>query len=262
MPKIPKPPFVMVIAGLDPSGGAGIVADVLTLKEFDCHPSVIAATITSQTISRYFCEFAVSQDFIMQQIATILSSTEHKAVKIGLLAAPPMALAVSEALGEFKLPVVIDPIFKSTSGKQLASDELVEAMKTRLFPLATTVTPNRSEISRLTGIDANDKIGAIEAGLNLCKETGCKSAVITGVLTKTKAMDILVRKSREPVIFTRKRLVLKKVRGTGCRFSSAIAARLAWGDDIETATRKAGDWLHQKLEKSLTPSAKGFSLIR
>ena len=261
MQKISKPPFILAVAGLDPSGGAGIAADILAASACGCIASAVAAALTVQSPSKYITHEPVDKDLLELQISALLADRKYGAVKTGLFVDAETVKTVADCLRTVNSPLVTDPVLKSTSGKKLYSDKLIESFKENLFPLATVITPNRRELELLTGQKTDSLKTVAKAASKLIAETGCKSVVVTGIINGGAVVDALVYKKNRTEVFRRERLKTGKVRGTGCRFSTVVACRLAMGDDVSDAVKKAGDILHNLLQNSLAEASENIKFI-
>ena len=240
-------PVVLSIAGSDCSGGAGIQAD---LKTFAAHRVYGAAVITALTAQNTLGVSGVHVPppaFVRQQIDAVCDDLDVAAVKTGMLVDAPIIEAVvaglQRALSRRRFPIVVDPVLISKSGHQLLADDAIETLRTRLLPLATIVTPNLPEASRLVGFDVVDDDSAVRAGRFLIA-AGAKAALIKGGHgTSTTVTDLLVT-ADAVVPITTMRIDTPHTHGTGCPLSAAIACGLAKGRSLEDAVRDAvaGRW--------------------
>ena len=240
-------PVVLSIAGSDCSGGAGIQAD---LKTFAAHRVYGAAVITALTAQNTLGVSGVHVPppaFVQQQIDAVCDDLDVAAVKTGMLVDAPIIEAVvaglQRALSRRRFPIVVDPVLISKSGHQLLADDAIETLRTRLLPLATIVTPNLPEASRLVGFDVIDDDSAVRAGRFLIA-AGAKAALIKGGHgTSTTVTDLLVT-ADAVVPITTMRIDTPHTHGTGCTLSAAIACGLAKGRSLEDAVRDAVAYVH------------------
>ena len=240
-------PVVLSIAGSDCSGGAGIQAD---LKTFAAHRVYGAAVITALTAQNTLGVSGVHVPppaFVRQQIDAVCDDLDVAAVKTGMLVDAPIIEAVvaglQRALSRRRFPIVVDPVLISKSGHQLLADDAIETLRTRLLPLATIVTPNLPEASRLVGFDVVDDDSAVRAGRFLIA-AGAKAALIKGGHgTSTTVTDLLVT-ADAVVPITTMRIDTPHTHGTGCTLSAAIACGLAKGRSLEDAVRDAVAYVH------------------
>ena len=243
-------PVVLSIAGSDCSGGAGIQAD---LKTFAAHRVYGAAVITALTAQNTLGVSGVHVPppaFVRQQIDAVCDDLDVAAVKTGMLVDAPIIEAVvaglQRALSRRRFPIVVDPVLISKSGHQLLADDAIETLRTRLLPLATIVTPNLPEASRLVGFDVIDDDSAVRAGRFLIA-AGAKAALIKGGHgTSTTVTDLLVT-ADAVVPITTMRIDTPHTHGTGCTLSAAIACGLAKGRSLEDAVRDAVAYVHKAI---------------
>jgi hydroxymethylpyrimidine/phosphomethylpyrimidine kinase len=228
-----KRPHVLVVAGSDSSGGAGIVRDIETLAAFDVKASVAVTAVTVQTHQGVQHVDAVPAERVAQQMLAALSANHVDAIKIGMLATAATIVAVTSVLTDHPdIPVVFDPVFASTSGGVLLPPDAIASLH-RLFRQCALLTPNLPELSHLTAAGRQSAEDAI---------TQARHLVTTGV----KAVDILVQAGHAIQCFRAPRLAVS-MRGTGCMLASAISARLACGNNLVTAVSDAKTFVHDRL---------------
>lgn len=245
-------PRVLIIAGSDSSGGAGIVRDVETVTTFGLKAAVAVTAVTAQSDRRVSAVQAMEPGLVAAQMEAALESGLVGAVKIGMLADAGIVAAVSDILEQHPtLPVVLDPVLASTSGRTLLERDGMRLMIERLLPRADLVTPNLPELELLTGWKG------VEPSLQALLQFGIRAALIKGghandaadgttigsepLLPKSNAeicTDLLIRPGLAPVAFDAPRLP-GTLRGTGCMLASAIACGLASGRDLEASIRVA-----------------------
>ncbi len=237
----------LTIAGSDSSGGAGIQAD---LKTFQAHGVFGASAITAVTVQNTMRVSAVQEldpAIVRDQILCLFDDMEIHAVKIGMVSSTGLIAAVAEALGRVRRPpVVLDPVMISKSGYALLADEARRALVDRLFPLADVVTPNIHEAEALVGerIETVDRMR--EAAVKMLSLGAAKVVVKGGHLGGAEATDVLYdgRAFRE---LTRPRIDSRHTHGTGCTFSSAVAANLALGKDFFEAVDLAKQYITEAI---------------
>lgn len=235
---------VLSIAGSDPSGGAGIQAD---LKAFSARGAFGMAALTALTAQNTQGVSAVEllpPEFVAAQIRAIFADVRVDAIKIGMIATASIASAVAEALAPHRgIPVVLDPVMIAKGGAALLDPQAVETLKEKLLPLATLVTPNLPEAAALTGLpEAADRHGMTEQAHALLALGPAAVLVKGGHLGGETSPDILVEAGRE-TWFEAERTDTKNTHGTGCSLSSAIAAELAKGLPPAEAVARAKAWL-------------------
>ncbi|HHZ88909.1 MAG TPA: bifunctional hydroxymethylpyrimidine kinase/phosphomethylpyrimidine kinase [Chromatiaceae bacterium] len=244
-------PIVLVIAGLDPSGGAGLQADIQTLSDLGCHALPVASAITVQDTSDVKAVEPVASSLLLQQAQTVLDDCAVVAIKIGLLASADNVLAVAELLRRYPdVPVVVDPVLASGSGTSLGNAQLVGALREQLLPLTTVLTPNTLE-ARTLAMQSGDEVSDNSPGAwaKILLQTGCDHVLITG--THAPHDDVVNRcyhgdKTQHQ---TWPRLE-GDYHGSGCTLASAIAAYIAKGQDIAGSINQAQAYTWNSLERA------------
>lgn len=249
---------VLVIAGSDPSGGAGVQADLSTLKDFEV-PALFAITaLTAQNDERVLQIHPTPVDVLTQQLSAACEGKEIGAVKIGMIALASNVRALVWFLGFKKFEhVVIDPILHSSSGMPLLEKKAYTFFRSHLLPLATVITPNLPEASAFVGSriyneetqrqaakQIYEEIHSLREGRFLNKPL---AIIVKGGHLEKEAIDILYE-GKEFEIFRSKKIPGKNPRGTGCRFSSAIAAGLTKGLSLKEAVQEAKDYLTRYIQ--------------
>lgn len=231
---------VMSIAGSDSSGGAGIQADLKTFEAFGVFGTSAITVLTAQNTQGVQGIVPVEPDFVRQQINAILEDFDVAAIKIGMLFSIEIIEVVIDALKECTMPIVFDPVFISKAGSPLLQDEAVEKMKA-LFPLATVITPNQFEAKSLfnytEGMNAKD-VDALGVPVLVKNHHD---------VTTNESVDILFQNGTEEK-FTTTYVETRNLHGTGCSFSSAIAANLALGKPLNEAIRIAKSFITEGLK--------------
>jgi hydroxymethylpyrimidine/phosphomethylpyrimidine kinase len=227
----------LTIAGSDPSGGAGIQADLKTFHQFGVYGEAAITLLTVQNtagVSRVEC---VPARLVIDQVRAVLEDIPPGAAKTGALGNAEIVEAVAEMAAGFEFPLVVDPVMVSKHGAPLISPDACEAIAERLLPRAFLVTPNLEEAAALTGIEVRD-VGAMrEAAARLCK-AGARAALVKGGHLEGSATDVLFARG-EWHEFTAPRLKTRSTHGTGCTYSAAITAELARGSELEAAIARA-----------------------
>ena len=230
---------VLVIAGSDSSGGAGLARDLRTLAICGV-PALCAITaVTAQSDSTVLGVHHVPPSIIKAQIAAALASGRVGAIKIGMLGTRATVLAVAESLGETALPLVLDPVLRATSGGELLDDSGREALRDRLLPRTTLLTPNIPEAAALLGVRESDTEADLLAQGKALLCLGPAAVLIKGGHRQDReATDVLFTAGAPPLRFSAPREPQEQ-RGTGCALSTAIAAGLAQGLDLAGACARA-----------------------
>ena len=244
-----QPPVVLVIAGNDPSGGAGLAADIQAITAAGAHPAPVTAALTIQDTGDVRRVQAVDAEWVVAQAQAVLADMPVAAVKLGLLADAAVGHAVAQLLaGHRSLPVVVDPVLAASGGGRLAADELLEVYLRELFPLAALVTPNAAE-SRRFAPAAVDAAGRAEALL----ATGARHVLVKGGDEDTPEVR---NHLFGPAGFHRESVwprLPHSYHGSGCTLASAIAARLALGQDLPHAVQDAERYTHEALRRGWQP---------
>lgn len=231
---------VLVVAGSDSSGGAGIARDVATLKHFRVGASLAITAITAQTHAAVIAIEPTPAPLVKAQMRAALEANSIGAIKIGMLATAETVSAISDVLAENAgIPVVLDPVLASSSGRQLLSDCGVEALRQQLLAKVTLLTPNLPELGILTNCHASRSDAEImDQGAQLL-DMGCSAILVKGGHGEgAQSTDTLFRQGKRPERFasTRRSATL---RGTGCMLSTAITANFAIGHDLPASISAA-----------------------
>ncbi|MDQ6703519.1 MAG: bifunctional hydroxymethylpyrimidine kinase/phosphomethylpyrimidine kinase [Pseudomonadota bacterium] len=235
---------LLSIAGFDPSGGAGIAADLKTFGALGCHGMAVIAALTAQNTQGVRAVHVPLASFAAAQIDAVFEDIDVAAVKIGMLASAAVVAAVADRLA-FHKPrfIVLDPVLVATSGDALSAADAGEAIVQHLFPLATLVTPNFSEAACLS----NHAIPADREGMRrsavLLYARGAKAVLVKGGHLSGATADDLLFDGASYRLFSAPRVVTRNTRGTGCTLSSAIAAYLAQGNELGEAISAAKTYL-------------------
>lgn len=232
----------LTIAGSDCSGGAGIQADIKTMTMNGVYAMSAITALTAQNTTGVFDIMTVSAEFLKNQLDAVFQDIRPDAVKIGMVSSAELIDVIAERLEFYQAEnIVVDPVMVSTSGSSLATDDAVAAIKTKLLPLASLVTPNIPEAQVLSNINISTDNDMIKAARQINREYGC-SVLLKGGHSICDANDLLCVND-ETKWFLGERINNSNTHGTGCTLSSAIAANLAKGFDICTSIQKAKDYI-------------------
>ncbi len=243
-------PRVLIIAGSDSSGGAGIQADLKTVSALGAFGMTAITALTAQNTNDVLGIVEVSPDFVGLQIEACVTDVGCDAVKTGMLSGAPIIEAVADAIARYKLPrVVVDPVMIAKSGAHLLKTEAVEALKTKMLPLATVVTPNLHEAGAIVGREIHDLAGMKEAARAI-RDLGPRNVVIKGGHLAGVAADVLFD-GKEFAEFRADRFHSKHTHGTGCIFASAIAASLAHGRGVKESVAAAKEFVTTAIRNGL-----------
>jgi hydroxymethylpyrimidine/phosphomethylpyrimidine kinase len=241
----------LTIAGSDPSGGAGIQADLKVFRSFGVYGLSAISALTAQNSGGVRGILPVSGDFLKKQLFVLLSDIRPDAAKTGMLYSEENVRAVAGAMKRFHLEnIVVDPVILSSTGRRLAEGGVPEAIKRRLLPLCTVVTPNIHEASVLTGIAVKTMSDMEKAALRL-KAFGCANVIITGGHLEKIAMDLVYDGDFHRLKSTR---VCGEYHGTGCTFSAALTALLARGHSVLEAARLSKRFMNRAFRKTFGAS--------
>jgi len=252
------PPVVLTFAASDPSGGAGIQADILTFASMGCHPLSVLTAITVQDTRGVEGILALDAEWVADQARCLLEDMPVDAFKIGVLGSVENIAAIAEILSDYPdVPVILDPVQASGRGDELASDQMTRAMRELLLPLTTIVTPNSIEARRLAEADDDD-----EPSLAACAERllalGVEYVLITGTHEATPQVVNTLYGSKGVVRADTWERLPASYHGSGCTLASAIAAMLANGLEMPEAVREAQDYTWHTLKKAYRPGMGQF----
>ncbi len=230
-------PRALTIAGSDSGAGAGIQADLKTFAARGVYGASVVAALTAQSTRGISAVLAVPPAFVRAQLDAVLDDLGADAVKTGMLLDARTVTIVADALAARRAPLVVDPVMAAKGGTTLLRRAAVDALRARLVPLATVVTPNRAEAAALVGHPVRDR-DDMERAARALLDLGARAVVVTGGDLDGDACDLLV--SPHGAIWLRaRRIPGPPAHGTGCTFSAAIAAELAKGASIERAVATA-----------------------
>ena len=232
---------VLTIAGSDSSGGAGIQADIKTIAAHRLFAQSVITALTAQNTTGVYGVHDVPPGFVAQQIDVVFDDIRPDAVKIGMVSSPEIVSAIAEALVRNKAAnIVVDPVMVATSGSELASSDAVVALREKLIPLATVITPNMPEAEALFGARIATRADQEQAACEIAQATGV-AVLVKGGHGENDANDVLGHPNGETTWFEGERIDNPNTHGTGCTLSSAIACGLAQGltlvDSIAQAKR-------------------------
>jgi hydroxymethylpyrimidine kinase/phosphomethylpyrimidine kinase len=235
------PPVALTVAGLDPSGGAGLVADVKTFTAFGCFACAAVTSLTFQNTVGVSGAAHQTAEVVRAQVLPVVADFTVAAWKTGMLPTRGVIAEVARLARETSLadaPLVVDPVVRSTSGFDLIDDAALEALRRELLPLARVVTPNAPEAERLTGLKVADEEGMRRAA-RMMREMGARAVLVKGGhLAGGDAVDVL-DDGGAVAVFRAPRVETTSTHGTGCTLAAAIAACLARGLSLEDAVATA-----------------------
>jgi hydroxymethylpyrimidine/phosphomethylpyrimidine kinase len=238
---LPAPPRVLAIAGSDSGGGAGIQADLKTMLALGVHGMSVICAVTAQNSVGVQGYWELPPEAVRAQLDSVLGDIGAQAIKTGMLASAVLVGTVCDALAEVAAPVVVDPVAVSKHGDSLLSEGTIDAVRDRLLPLATVVTPNLLEAELLTGMRIADEEQMLAAA-RMINSMGPQWVLIKGGHLAGSPVDLLFDGQRV-VRFPAQRIATVHTHGTGCTLASAIASRLAIGDDVPAAAAAAKEYV-------------------
>lgn len=249
----PRPPVVLVIAGSDSGGGAGLQADLRTLAAHGVHGACVVTAVTAQNTRRVSAVAPVSPRMVAAQLDSAFADFNIAAVKIGMLANASLVRVVAAALAARpRAKVVLDPVLVATTGAALASTGLAGALRRHLLARANLVTPNMPEAERLLGRAIRDR-GDMPAAAAELIGLGARAVLLKGGhVPGRRISDLLATRDGTQRWFDHARIAVEG-HGTGCTLSSAIAARLALGDALDVAVAESVDYVHRALARAYRP---------
>lgn len=251
---VAPPPVVLTFAASDPSGGAGIQADLLTLSSMGCHVLTVLTAITVQDTVGVESIHALDAEWITDQARCVLEDMPVAAFKVGVLGSVDAIAAVAEVVSDYpEVPLILDPVLASGRGDELASEAVLSAMRELLIPQTTVLTPNSLEVRRIVQHDFDEDEVSIDVCARRILELGCEYVLVTGTHENTPQVVNLLY-SREGLVRsdTWQRLP-GSFHGSGCTLASAIAATIANGLDVPEAVRDAQEFTWQTLNGAYRP---------
>ena len=250
----PLPPIVLAFAASDPTGGAGIQADIMTLASMGCHPLSVITAITVQDTSGVEDILAIDADWIADQARALLEDIPVAAFKLGMLGSVEAIAAIAEIIADYPdIPLICDPVLASGRGDQFASEDMIDAMLELLLPQTTLITPNSLEARRLALDEGRDDDPDLDECARRLIQAGSEFVLITGTHENTEqVVNILYGESGKVRSDKWERLV-GSYHGSGCTLASAIAANLAHGMDLAEAVKDAQEYTWQALAAGFRP---------
>ena len=239
-------PVALTIAGSDPSGGAGIQADLKTFHQFGVYGEAVITLLTVQNTQRVDRVECLSPELVTSQLQAVIEDIPPAAAKTGALGSAEIVNAVAEAAATFKFPLIVDPVMISKHGAALLDESAQEAIKERLLPRAALITPNLAEAEVLTGVRISDIHGMRQAAERLC-EMGARAVLVKGGHSEGNATDVLFADG-EWKEYPAQRIDTPHTHGTGCTYSAAITAEVARGAQLPAAIARAKKFITQAIK--------------
>lgn len=232
--------IVMSIAGVDPSGGAGVFADLKTFQAIGVYGTGIVTALTAQNPYKFFSTLPVAPDYIEEQIDSVLDEYDIEFIKTGMLYSPEIIKLVGRKVKEYGLKAVVDPVMVATSGGDLTREDIANAMNKYLLPQSILTTPNIAEAEKLTDLKINTKEDAVKASESI----KCNSIITGGHLDGVNTINI----DGEISIVKQELIETDNLHGTGCNLSSAIVAYLAKNNNLNESILKALDYVYEGIK--------------
>lgn len=263
-PANPSPPIVLTFAASDPTGGAGLQADILTLACLGCHPLSVVTAITVQDTAGVEAVLPMDADWVADQARALLEDMPVAAFKLGMMGSVEVIAAIAEVISDYpEIPVVLDPVLASGRGDQFADEEMIQAMIGLLLPQTTLLTPNSLEARRLAQeIGEAGEAGRREPDLAACAhgliKAGCEYVLVTGTHEASPQVINTLYGSHGSVRTDRWDRLPGSYHGSGCTLASAIAAHLASGVNVAEAVMGAQEYTWRTLAAGFRPGMGQF----
>ena len=241
-------PKVLIIAGSDSGGGAGIQADIKTTSYFKGYAMTAVTAITAQNTVGVQSIYPLPKQIVIDQINSINNDLAPDIIKIGMLADLEIIKYISMNLSNYK--IVLDPVMVATSGDVLVSDEVITSIKNNLISKSFLITPNIYEAEILSEMKVNNVEDQIECGIKLLK-LGCKNVLIKGGHGKSNNInDVLITSDGDEHIFESNKIKSTNTHGTGCSLASAIATNIALGNNIKESIKLSIDYVQSGIKNA------------
>ncbi len=248
---------LLSIGGSDPSSGAGIQSDIKTFSSFNTHCLTVITAITSQNTSRFGIVEPISEKILKSQLASVMSDFKIDGIKIGMVYNSQIIKSLHQQLNKLKVPIVIDPVFKSTTGGSLIENSAIKDFQKFLIPLATVITPNKFEAEIISKTKINRK-NTPEKIAKIIQKMGAENVVITGIQTKNNQIsDFTLEKNKKYIISGDK--ISKINHGSGCNYSAAIILALAKKKSVRESVQFAKQFTYNSI-KNAKKIGKGIAI--
>ena len=241
-------PKVLIIAGSDYGGGAGIQADIKSITYFKGYAMTAVTAITAQNTIGVQSIYPLPKQIVIEQINSVTNDLSPDIIKIGMLADEEIIDHISSNISDYK--IVLDPVMVATSGDVLIKDEIINSIKDKLINKSFLITPNIFEAEILSEMKINDLENQIEAGIKLLK-LGCKNVLIKGGHGNSENInDVLITSNGDEHIYESKKIISKNTHGTGCSLASAIATNLGLGIDIKESIKISIEYVQNGIKNA------------
>ncbi len=259
--------IALSIAGSDSSAGAGIQADLKTFAAHKVYGICVITAITAQNTTQISDVFKVPLDIIESQLSTLLEDFSIDAIKTGMLVSSEIVKLIAARLSKLSIPIVVDPIIKAGTGRDLLESEAIESMISHLFPIAEVITPNIFEAETISGIIIRSEVDIVRAGEKFIKMGANAVLIKGGHLISRGVVDFLILKDGTQKTFQKTRHSDQDRHGSGCVLSAAITANLTKGFDLPEAVERAEKFIERiypspiKVGKGTSPMNPFFNLF-
>jgi hydroxymethylpyrimidine/phosphomethylpyrimidine kinase len=251
-------PAVLSFAATDPSGGAGLQADLLTLASMGCHPLSVVTAITIQDTSGVEGVMPIDADWVADQARAILEDIPVAAFKLGVLGSVENIAVIAEIVSDYpEIPLIFDPVIASARGDEFASDEVIEAMREMLIPQTTIITPNTGELRRLA-LEEDEQRQTADVLARRLTDLGAEYVLLTGTHDNTADVVNTLFNDHGVMRADRWARLPGSYHGSGCTLAAALAATVARGMDVEDAVREAQDYTWHTLKFGFRPGMGQF----
>jgi hydroxymethylpyrimidine/phosphomethylpyrimidine kinase len=249
------PPIVLTFAGTDPTGGAGLQADILTLASLGCHPLSVVTAVTVQDSIGVEDFLPMDPEWVADQARRVLEDMPVLAFKVGMIGSVEAALAIAEVVADYPdVPLVLDPVLASGRGDELAGENFIDVLREALLPQASILTPNSMEARRLA---LDETLEEDDPDLDECAsrliDLGCGHVLITGSHEQTPQVVNTLYDDTGRILTLRWDRLPGSYHGSGCTLAAAIAALLANGLSMAEAVREAQEYTYQTLQAAFRP---------
>lgn len=240
----------LTIAGTDPTGGAGVMADLKTFQAREVYGMSVITSVVAQNTMGVKRFVNLKNDFLRDQLDCVFDDIQPNAIKTGMLASKEILQLVKEYISKTEVPYVLDPVMVATSGDKLIDDNCIDFYKKELLPLATIITPNLPEAEVLVGFKIEKEEDIIKAANYILKDLKVKNVVIKGGHLEGKAVDYLFLNNGEMKKYSSKRFETRHTHGTGCTFAAVITAELSKGNSIEKSVEIAKKFIIEAIKNA------------
>ncbi|MDO4163660.1 MAG: bifunctional hydroxymethylpyrimidine kinase/phosphomethylpyrimidine kinase [Bacteroides sp.] len=239
---------VLSIAGSDPSGGAGIQADIKTISALGGYAAAVITAVTAQNTWGVQAVYPLPADIVRKQIESVMDDLQPEAIKIGMVHDTTIVQVIAECLRKYRPTfIVYDPVMVSTSGRRLMTEDTMQSICRELFPLCTLITPNLSEAEMLSGHSIANPDEMERTSEELSRQYHTSILLKGGHLEGTTMCDVLHHQGNT-IRYAAPKVESRNLHGTGCTLSSAIATFLSMGHTLETSVRLSKEYVHQAIE--------------